>query len=913
MKTSSICLLSFLLAGFAAGMPVPDPGQPDTVKISGGPLVVGRSVPLVFTIVNDEIIGGCQLGLLSLSIDGGFAKFDSATFINRLADPSVADFRDIVLWDDDGIPPDSTLLSVHTWFGNPIPVGADPIMMLYFTGVAAGQMTIDSAFFPPGSWFGLFLPSGVGSFTPQFISPPVEIVEGNLPPEIAIPGQSPQVTAGTTVTFDVTGASPEGFPVVLEFSGIDGYDSPDVPANAPTLTAGNPATFEWVTTAADVGIWAAAFTACDSSGSCTSDSIVIQIVSSDEFLVSFSVTEIEGACNANGMNHGNFDDDPGLELFVSGTGAALTPTIEVYDLAGAGQWQRVFSIDDLDPKFGSEIGYFNGDQYLDVAVMGFDNGPYKVLTALGDGANSFTLSGFSNDGYVTRHIDMGEFTGDNHLDVASAWYDGIRIFAGNSQGGFIYADFVPVGDSAVTVNSADFNRDGIDDLAVGTKHGVRIFLGDGSGGFEQIASYPQAYATVSVDITNRGSDFNDDNIFDLCITTPSVAQEYSEMVVYLGVGDGTFSQQVVRTVRGQIFGNCVGDFNMDGHLDIAVVNGAKKYAAILFGDGTGSFVNELRWDISRYSPQYIDCFDADLDGDLDVMVASLTVSNGNSLYFLSNQKNPTGYCAQSFTATAYDNAEMELTSSDGAAFSRIKNLMPTGDYYRQNRDEDNRIDDIAAMSVVDEDAYTLRVDPKPNLPIGEPFTLEFVLDDQLYRLAKDLPMSQSGYEFTVYIGQSAAVLPRPGKITSANPPMFVWQGEGEFDFQLASDVEFGDVLVSTVVDGNSYELASALDVTDTATYYWRLKPHGAPAYDCLYAVNVLAVQPTGCGDANGDLQINIADAIFLLNYVFKGGAAPDPLCIGDADLNGIINIADVVRVINYVFKGGPPPTEDCCL
>jgi len=64
-----------------------------------------------------------------------------------------------------------------------------------------------------------------------------------------------------------------------------------------------------------------------------------------------------------------------------------------------------------------------------------------------------------------------------------------------------------------------------------------------------------------------------------------------------------------------------------------------------------------------------------------------------------------------------------------------------------------------------------------------------------------------------------------------------------------------------------------------------------------------------CGDANGDGPINVADAVYIINYVFKGGPAPDPLEAGDANCDDAVNLADAVYLINYVFKGGPEP---CC-
>lgn len=67
-----------------------------------------------------------------------------------------------------------------------------------------------------------------------------------------------------------------------------------------------------------------------------------------------------------------------------------------------------------------------------------------------------------------------------------------------------------------------------------------------------------------------------------------------------------------------------------------------------------------------------------------------------------------------------------------------------------------------------------------------------------------------------------------------------------------------------------------------------------------------------CGDANGDAAINVADAVYLISYIFKGGPAPEPLCLGDANNDDVDNIADAVYLINYIFKGGPPPQEACC-
>jgi hypothetical protein len=79
-----------------------------------------------------------------------------------------------------------------------------------------------------------------------------------------------------------------------------------------------------------------------------------------------------------------------------------------------------------------------------------------------------------------------------------------------------------------------------------------------------------------------------------------------------------------------------------------------------------------------------------------------------------------------------------------------------------------------------------------------------------------------------------------------------------------------------------------------------------------YATYNPSIPTDMCGDANGDDQINVGDAVYLISYVFKGGPPPDPICVGDANADGDPNVGDAVYLIAYVFKGGPPPEEGCC-
>jgi hypothetical protein len=63
------------------------------------------------------------------------------------------------------------------------------------------------------------------------------------------------------------------------------------------------------------------------------------------------------------------------------------------------------------------------------------------------------------------------------------------------------------------------------------------------------------------------------------------------------------------------------------------------------------------------------------------------------------------------------------------------------------------------------------------------------------------------------------------------------------------------------------------------------------------------------GDFDGNLSLDIGDAVGLLTFLFLGGKPPN--CIAAADVNGdgALDIGDPVRTLNYLFLGGSPPPE----
>ena len=110
----------------------------------------------------------------------------------------------------------------------------------------------------------------------------------------------------------------------------------------------------------------------------------------------------------------------------------------------------------------------------------------------------------------------------------------------------------------------------------------------------------------------------------------------------------------------------------------------------------------------------------------------------------------------------------------------------------------------------------------------------------------------------------------------------------------------------TFVDSQSYVLPSAwVDKNCYLIVFAQADGYNDKAVFCSERADIF--QTYKKGDATGDGIVDVADVVFLLNYLYKGGGAPNPLGRGDANTDGIVDVADVVYLLNYLYKGGPAP------
>jgi hypothetical protein len=131
-------------------------------------------------------------------------------------------------------------------------------------------------------------------------------------------------------------------------------------------------------------------------------------------------------------------------------------------------------------------------------------------------------------------------------------------------------------------------------------------------------------------------------------------------------------------------------------------------------------------------------------------------------------------------------------------------------------------------------------------------------------------------------------------------PGYLWEVvQGELPDGLSLDSETG-LLSGTPVLTEDYSFTIRCTDSDSP----------ASVDERVYSMSVVGINFTR-GDCDGSGEIDIDDVVFLVNYIFSGGPAPDPFVAGDVDCSDDIDIDDATYLIAYIFSGGPPPPDVC--
>ncbi|MBF0626681.1 MAG: VCBS repeat-containing protein [Magnetococcales bacterium] len=210
----------------------------------------------------------------------------------------------------------------------------------------------------------------------------------------------------------------------------------------------------------------------------------------------------------------------------------------------------------------------NNDEDFDVIVCGRDDG---LLTFIGDGDGTFT----EYDRYENPIGDggqIGDVNNDQYMDIVTAhlYANNFYIYFGNETGNFTGPSQASGGASPNFSALADLNKDGNLDIIAPNAYfhnTVTISFGDGNGVFGNniVLSVPEDSQMVSV------GDYDNDGNLDVASLSNEYGTTNCHLMIFLGHGDGTFSNGVDNTFSGINIGQLkTTDFNKDGLLDLSI-------------------------------------------------------------------------------------------------------------------------------------------------------------------------------------------------------------------------------------------------------------------------------------------------------------------------------------------------------
>lgn len=326
---------------------------------------------------------------------------------------------------------------------------------------------------------------------------------------------------------------------------------------------------------------------------------------------------------------------------------------------------------------GLGTGDFNGDGKLDLVVTEPGSGNVGVMLGNGDGTfqapvNYMVGQAPQASSLQFYGVTVGDFNGDGKPDfVVSDWADNyVSVFLGNGDGTFEAGVTYPVGVNPSSVALADLNGDGKLDIVVSNQTcaeattcspaTVSVLLGNGDGTFQTHSDFDAGLDANWVAV----GDFNGDGKLDLAVVDGQGNAMTSAVLIFLGNGDGTFQSPVSYQLSVNGASEAVADFNGDGKLDVAVADNIGTLS-IFLGNGDGTFQPRVDYPAGSFPWGSLAVGDFNGDGKLDLAVGS-NGSNDVSL-FLGNGDGT----FQSLLSFSAGNSWMGLAAGDFSQDGRL--------------------------------------------------------------------------------------------------------------------------------------------------------------------------------------------------------------------------------------------------
>lgn len=252
-------------------------------------------------------------------------------------------------------------------------------------------------------------------------------------------------------------------------------------------------------------------------------------------------------------------------------------------------------------------------------------GPEQIITNDRGWASTYygDLDGDGDIDIITILDDM--IMGDDYKNIA--WFENLDGAGNFGAQHFVANSVFLIGRTVVT---ADFDGDG--DLDVLSGSHTNLFWHENTDGLGNFG--PKKIITTNVAVVREVFAADIDSDGDMDVLASSLQDD--KLIWHENIdGLGNFGpQHIIATNLGEVWSIFAADLNSDGSID--VLTGAWVSGEVVWFEnqnGLGSFGPKQIIDPNAIGADKVYAKDLDLDGDMDVLSASLTASQGKNVWY----------------------------------------------------------------------------------------------------------------------------------------------------------------------------------------------------------------------------------------------------------------------------------------